>query len=224
MAELTHNNDRPATKRKHADQPPSSGAPAVSVKVRAEVMEYLQAFVIAVVLAAFIITFIAQSFVVQGSSMEPTLHNGERLLVNKFIYRFREPARGEIVVFRYPFDPRRKFIKRVIGVPGDRMEIRDGSVFLNGSKLDEPYTLDLTYGTYGPEVVPEGRVFVLGDNRNNSEDSRFADVGFVPLSNVVGHAFLIYWPLNRIGLVHRAAIQPGAASRPGAGATTQPGG
>ncbi|HHV61883.1 MAG TPA: signal peptidase I [Firmicutes bacterium] len=215
MAELTHKDEGPATKGRRDDPPSPSGAPAVSAKVRAEIMEYLQAFVIAVVLAAFIITFIAQSFVVQGSSMEPTLHNGERLLVNKFIYRFREPARGEIVVFRYPFDPRRKFIKRVIGVPGDRVEIRDGAVFLNGSRLDEPYTLDRTYGAYGPEVVPEGRIFVLGDNRNNSEDSRFADVGFVPLSNVVGHAFVIYWPLNRIGLVRRAAIQAGAATQPG---------
>ncbi|HHY97878.1 MAG TPA: signal peptidase I [Firmicutes bacterium] len=169
--------------------------------LKSEVLEYVQAFVVAIILAAFIITFVAQSFVVQGSSMEPTLHNGERLLVNKFIYRFAKPARGQIVVFRFPADPRRKFIKRVIGVAGDEILIRNSTVFLNGEPLEEGYILDSTLGDWGPEVVPDGRIFVLGDNRNNSEDSRFSDVGFVPLRNVVGQAFLIYWPPGRMGLI-----------------------
>lgn len=169
--------------------------------LRQEIMEYVQALIIAVILAAFIITFVAQSFVVQGSSMEPTLHNGERLLVNKFIYRFRTPQRGEIIVFKYPYDPRRKFIKRVIGLPGDTVQIQGGKVILDGKPLVENYTLDLTYGAFGPQVVPEGTLFVLGDNRNNSEDSRYPDVGFVPFKNVVGMAFVRYWPPNRMSLV-----------------------
>lgn len=176
-------------------------AEAARSSLWSEVMEYVEAFVIAVVLAGFIITFVAQSFLVQGSSMEPTLHNGERLLVNKFIYRFRLPDRGDIVVFKYPADPKRKFIKRVVALPGDEVEIREGKVFINDMALKEDYTLDQTYGSYGPEVVPDKSIFVMGDNRNNSEDSRFSDVGFVPLTSVVGEAFVIYWPPNRIGLV-----------------------
>ncbi|HHY47531.1 MAG TPA: signal peptidase I [Firmicutes bacterium] len=176
--------------------------------LKSELLEYLQAFLIAIILAAFIITFVAQSFVVQGSSMEPTLHNGERLLVNKFIYRFSEPERGQIIVFRFPANPKRKFIKRVIGIAGDIVAVKDGKVILNGKPLDEPYILDSTLGDWGPEIVPDGRVFVLGDNRNNSEDSRYPDVGFVPIKNVVGQAFVIYWPPTRIGLVRRAPIGP----------------
>ena len=109
----------------------------LSSEVKAEIIEYIQAFAIAIVLAAFIITFIAQSFVVEGSSMEPSLHNRERLLVNKLVYRFRKPAYGDIVVFRYPANPKRRFIKRVIGVPGDKVEVRNGYVLLNGRVLDE---------------------------------------------------------------------------------------
>jgi signal peptidase I len=173
----------------------------LSPEVKAEIIEYVQAFAVAIVLAAFIITFIAQSFVVEGSSMEPSLHNRERLLVNKLVYRFRKPAYGDIVVFRYPANPKRRFIKRVIGVPGDEVEVRDGYVIVNGMPLDENYTLDLTYGYFGPKVVPNGHYFVLGDNRNNSDDSRYPDVGFVPMANVVGKASLIWWPVGRMGLV-----------------------
>lgn len=160
------------------------------------VREYVEAFIIAVVLAAFIITFIAQSFLVDGRSMEPTLYDGQRLMVNKFIYRFTEPKYGDIVVFKYPSNPSKKFIKRVIGVPGDKVEIRDFVVYVNDVPLEEDYILDVTRGRYGPRIVPENSVFVLGDNRNNSDDSRFSDVGFVPYDHIVGKAFLIYWPLK----------------------------
>jgi len=173
----------------------------LSPEMKAEIIEYVQAFAVAIVLAAFIITFIAQSFVVEGSSMEPSLHNRERLLVNKLVYRFRKPERGDVVVFRYPANPKRRFIKRVIGVPGDEVEVRDGFVILNGMTLDEDYTLDLTYGYFGPKTVPDGHYFVLGDNRNNSDDSRYPDVGFVPMANIVGKAGLIWWPPQRIGLL-----------------------
>lgn len=173
---------------------------------KSEFREYLEAFGIAVVLAVFIIVFIAQSFLVQGSSMEPNLHNGERLLVDKVTYRFRAPRRGEVVVFKNPTDPRRKFIKRIIGLPGDKVEIRDNHVFLNGERLDEPYVLSPTLGPYGqPKFpaaeVPEGKYFVLGDNRNNSDDSRYPDVGFVPRENFVGRALILYWPVTRAGIL-----------------------
>ncbi len=188
---------------------PPAARPLVSPALRSEILEYAQAFAIAIVLAAFIITFIAQSFVVEGSSMEPSLHNRERLLVNKLVYRFREPQRGDVVVFRYPANPKRKFIKRVIGVPGDVVAVRDGHVLLNGEVLEEGYTMDLTFGSFGPEVVPPGRYFVLGDNRNNSDDSRYPDVGFVPKTNIVGKAFVTWWPLGEIGLVRTPT--PGGA-------------
>lgn len=179
----------------------------LSPAVRAEILEYLQAFAIAVVLAAFIITFVAQSFVVEGSSMEPSLHNRERLLVNKVVFRFREPGRGDVVVFRYPANPKRKFIKRVIGLPGDVVEVTDGHIVLNGVAYQEDYTMDLTFGSFGPKVVPEGHYFVLGDNRNNSDDSRYPDVGFVPRANIVGKAFVTWWPPGKIGLVSAPKAQ-----------------
>ena len=168
--------------------------------------EYVESIVTAVVLALIIITFIAQSFLVQGSSMEPGLHNGQRLLVEKLSYRFRLPKRGEIVVFRYPLDPRRKFIKRIIGIPGDEIFIKDRRVYLNGLPLQESYINGPTYGTYGPTVVPSDSYFVLGDNRNNSDDSRFPDVGFVPRKNLVGRALFVYWPLFQTHLIRPPEI------------------
>ncbi len=170
-------------------------------QVRQEIREYAESFVIAVLLALFIILFVAQSFLVQGDSMEPSLHHGERLLVDKVTYRFRPPERGEIIVFSFPKDPRRKFIKRVIGVPGDTVEIRNRTLFINGIPIEEDYIRGPMYQPYGPVVVPEGTVWVLGDNRNNSEDSRFPDVGPVPLDLVVGRAVVVYWPLREAGLI-----------------------
>lgn len=168
--------------------------------------EYVESIVTAVVLALIIITFIAQSFLVQGNSMEPGLHNGQRLLVEKLSYRVRPPQRGEIVVFRYPLDPRRKFIKRIIGIPGDEIFIKDRRVYVNGLPLEEDYINGPTYGAYGPAVVPPDSYFVLGDNRNNSDDSRFPDVGFVPRKNIVGRALFIYWPVWQARLIRQPAI------------------
>lgn len=178
---------------------------------KSEIREYIEAFVIAVVLALFIITFIAQSFLVQGSSMEPSLTHGERLMVDKLSFRFNEPSHGEVVVFRYPSDRRRKFIKRIIGVPGDEILIRNGYVFLNGDRLEEPYISGPTYGaynspSYGPVVVPEDSFFVLGDNRRNSDDSRYPDVGFVSSDDIVGRALLVYWPINRVEILRVPAV------------------
>jgi len=170
-------------------------------QVKSEIREYAESFVIAVLLALFIIFFVAQSFLVQGDSMEPSLHDGERLLVDKVTYRFRPPERGEIIVFSFPKDPRRKFIKRVIGVPGDIVEIRDRQLVINGVPIVEEYIRGPMYQPYGPITVPEGTVWVLGDNRNNSEDSRFPDVGPVPLNLIVGRALFVYWPLGEAGVI-----------------------
>lgn len=176
---------------------------------KSELREYVEAFGIAIVLALFIITFIAQSFLVQGSSMEPSLHNGERLLVDKITYRVRAPKRGEIIVFRYPADPRRKFIKRIMGLPGDQIEVRNHTLYVNGASLNEEYINGPTYGDFGPVTVPDGTYFVMGDNRNNSDDSRFADVGPVPRKLVVGRALFLYWPPMRLGIVRIPAILAG---------------
>ncbi len=162
-----------------------------------EVKDWVVSIAIAVVLAFIIRYFIVELYLVDGPSMRPTLQSAERLVVNKFIYRFRAPERGEILVFRYPRDPSRDFIKRVIAVPGDTIEIKDGRVFVNQQLMNEPYILSKTRGDYPLATVPEGHIFVMGDNRNNSEDSRFADVGFVPFELVKGKAVLVFWPFSQ---------------------------
>ncbi|MBP2651299.1 MAG: signal peptidase [Firmicutes bacterium] len=162
----------------------------------AEIKDWIVSILIAVVLAFFIRYFIVELYMVEGPSMRPTLQSGERLVVNKFIYRFKAPERGEVLVFRYPRDPSRDFIKRVIGVPGDTIEIKDGRVFVNGELQNEKYIFEQTRGSYPLATVPAGHIFVMGDNRNNSEDSRFNDVGFVPYELIKGKAIVIFWPVD----------------------------
>ncbi|MBR2214938.1 MAG: signal peptidase I [Selenomonadaceae bacterium] len=161
-----------------------------------EARDWIISIVVAVVLAFFIRQFIVELYIVDGPSMRPTLQSQERLVVNKFIYRFRPPEKGEVLVFRYPRDPSRDFIKRVIATPGDTIEIHSGHVFVNDQLMTEPYILDTTRSEYPKATVPEGTIFVMGDNRNNSEDSRFADVGFVPYDLVKGKAMLVFWPFS----------------------------
>ena len=163
-----------------------------------EAKDWVISILIAVVLAFFIRYFVVELYLVDGPSMRPTLQSRERLVVNKFIYRFRAPERGEVLVFRYPKDPSRDFIKRVIAVPGDTIEIKDGRVFVNQQLMNEPYILSKTRGDYPLATVPAGHIFVMGDNRNNSEDSRFADVGFVPYDLIKGKAVLVFWPVDQL--------------------------
>ena len=162
----------------------------------AEIKDWVISIVVAVALAMFIRTFIVELYVVDGPSMRPTLESEERLVVNKFIYRFRPPEKGEVLVFQYPRDPSRDFIKRVIATPGDTIEIREGRVLVNDQLLTEDYILEKTRSEYPKSTVPEGRIFVMGDNRNNSEDSRFADVGFVPYDLIKGKAMIVFWPIS----------------------------
>lgn len=160
-----------------------------------EWVEWLQSIVIALLLAFLLRMFVFDVVMVEGSSMHPTLESGDRLIVLKLGYRFRLPEHGDIVVFRNPDNPRVNYIKRVIGVEGDRVEIKDGKVYVNGKALVEPYIAEPTLGEYPETVVPEGTIFVMGDNRNFSRDSRNSQVGFIPLENVVGKAKIRIWPL-----------------------------
>ena len=159
-----------------------------------ELKEWVVSIGAAVLIALMIRTFIVELYVVDGPRMRPTLQHDERLVVNKFIYYVRDPNKGEIIVFRYPSDTSRDFIKRVIATAGDTIEIKDGRVYVNDQLQREDYILEKTQGEYSKATVPEGTVFVMGDNRNNSEGSRFSDVGFVPLDLVKGKAVLIFWP------------------------------
>jgi signal peptidase I len=163
------------------------------------VFEFAKTLVIAFLLAQLVMVSVAQAFQVEQYSMEPTLLPHDRVLVNKFLYRFRPPARGDIIVLRYPRDPGRNYIKRVVGLPGDRVELREGRLFINGMPMEEGYINGVASSDYGPERVPADSFFVLGDNRNNSEDSRA--FGFLKRDLVVGQAILIYWPPGRIRLL-----------------------
>jgi signal peptidase I len=180
----------------------------------------VESIVVAVILALFIRTFVVQAFKIPTGSMETNLLIGDHLLVNKVVYSpslggweagllgKREVRRGDVVVFKYPEEPARDFIKRVIGLPGERLEIRDKVVYVDGRALDEPYVRflepplrrdDPEYGlrgesfrdNWGPETIPPGKLFVLGDNRDNSRDSRYW--GFLPRDQVKGRAILVYW-------------------------------
>lgn len=173
--------------------------PAIEKKKKSQLREFIESIVFAVALAAFVIVFIVQGFYIPSGSMRTTLMEGDRILVNKFIYRFTDPIRGDIVVFKYPPDEKRIFIKRIIAVGGETVEIRDAKVYIDGKELAEPYLKVTMEGDFAPVKVPANSFFVMGDNRNESDDSRYW--GFVPRKNVVGEAFLIYFPFNRIQLL-----------------------
>lgn len=181
--------------------------------------EYYEAILVAFILALFVRTFVFENFKIPSGSMKNNLLIGDHLVVNKFIYApdagsflhavlpYRAPRRGDVVVFKWPADPRRDFIKRCVAVAGDRVEIRDKQLFLNGEPVEEDYknhtdgqvyanvptqSATLRYrDNYGPYTVPEGHIFCLGDNRDNSHDSRYW--GPVPVSYLKGRAVLIYW-------------------------------
>ena len=174
---------------------------SIPAVVRTSIIETLDACIFAAVLSLIIITFVVQAFYIPSGSMEPTLMINDRILVAKFLYRFEPVARGDVIVFRYPLNPQRDFVKRVMGLPGDRAQLKEGVVYVSGQRISEKgYTINPDFGNYGPVTVPRGEYFVLGDNRNNSEDSRF--FGYVPRANIIGKAIFIYWPPQRLGFVH----------------------
>lgn len=143
--------------------------------------------------------FVVEAFFIPSESMVPTLEIGDRVFVNKFIYRFTDPERGDVIVFRSVEGGDEDLIKRVVGVPGDEISVQDGTLFVNNERLEEPYINDEIQDNsfFGPLTVSEGEVFAMGDNRANSRDSRF--FGPVPYENIEGEAFVTFWPLTRIG-------------------------
>jgi signal peptidase I len=183
------------------------------------VREWTESIIIAFILAMFIRTFFIQAFKIPSGSMRPTLIERDRLMVNKLRYGpkvpftknkrlpgLTKPRRGDVVVFIYPADPSRDFIKRLVGFGGETVEIKEGDIYIDGERVEDPRVKDIFYynrGEYGkeghPVTVPEGHYFVLGDNSGSSSDGRFW--GFVPEENMIGRAELIYWPFNRMRFI-----------------------
>jgi signal peptidase I len=170
------------------------------------VVDVLETLVLSIVLFVGI-NMISARIRVDGASMEPTLVSGEYVIVSKLSYRLGSPQRGDIIVFHFPRDPKEEYIKRVIGLPGDEVEVRHGSVYVNGQLLDETY-LKVSTNYNGTWTIPANQLFVLGDNRNNSSDSH--DWGTVPLDYVVGKAILVYWPPPSWGLVDHVPLAAAA--------------
>jgi signal peptidase I len=179
--------------------------PAASRRLWREMRVWLFELAVALAMAMFIVVFLFQPVNVEGTSMAPTLSNQEHLFINKFIYHFEPIERGDVVVFWYPLDPAKSFIKRVVGLPGDTVAIRRGHVYVNGREISEPYVPKRYLGdeSYPPVVVPKGDYYVMGDHRDDSYDSR--SFGPVPRKYIYGKAVFAYWPLQRfgwIGLTH----------------------
>ena len=169
------------------------------------IFEYVDSARSASIFALIIVTLIIQTFKIPTGSMIPTLNIGNHIMVNKFIYYFTKPKRGDIIVFVYPANPKKDFIKRLIGLPGETIQIKDGSVFINGEELKSLQTITERYyyneGMYGEGLIkiPDNTYFVMGDNTRNSKDSRFW--GFVPKKNLLGKAFFVYWPLIKMRMI-----------------------
>ena len=179
------------------DQPPRLGAGRRLLQLLREVLETVLP---AILIALLINVFIGQATRVEGQSMEPNLHTDQRLVVEKVSYRFHGPQRHDIVVLKLPSQGDELLIKRVVGLPGETVEIRNGQVLINGVPLDEPFVDEETQpGRNGQVTVPPLHVYVLGDNRNHSNDSR--SFGPVPIENLVGRAWLSYWPPENVGVV-----------------------
>jgi signal peptidase I len=180
--------------------PPSGGAsasPGAWARLVRNLLEALQTLVVAALLF-FAVNLVTARIRVEGSSMEPTMQDGELVVVNRLAYRWQSPQRGDIIVFRFPLDPDRRFIKRVIGLPGDTIQAADGRLWVNGLPLEEPY-IAAPPRYSGEWQVPPDDLFVLGDNRNNSSDSQ--NWGPLPLYDVIGKAVLVYWPPEQMGLI-----------------------
>jgi signal peptidase I len=177
---------------------PSPERPGLVRRMLRTVREVLETLLPAILIALLINVFVGQATRVEGQSMEPNLHSNQRLVVEKLSYRFHGPQRFDVVVLKVASQGDELLIKRVIGLPGETVEIQDGRVHVNGTPLDEPFLVtDTRAGRHSRVVVPPLHVFVLGDNRNHSNDSR--SFGPVPIDNIVGRAWISYWPLQELG-------------------------
>jgi signal peptidase I len=192
--------DEPVTTQSgQTDTHPESGHPGVARWL--DLRAWVRDVVISVVIAAIVIVFLYQPVKVEGTSMMPWLTDQERIFVNKFVYRFGDIQRGDIVVFWWPLDPSKSYIKRVIGLPGDTVMIDRGVVIVNGQPIDEPYVPEQyrDYMSYETKTVPPDHYYVLGDHRNASNDSR--QWGMVERRRIYGKAVFVYWPLDKFGVI-----------------------
>jgi signal peptidase I len=194
-------------------RPPAHARPSAPPSRVRSAVEWVAVVVGALVVALVVKTFLVQAFYIPSASMEPTLEKGDRVLVNKLSYDAEDIERGDVIVFELPpdqvgLDGIKDLIKRVVGLPGDVIETREGIVYINDEAIDEPYltegtlTGDPTNGQNPPiprQTVPEGHVYVLGDNRANSADSRYSYRGPIPIDTIVGRAFVLVWPPGDIG-------------------------
>jgi signal peptidase I len=188
------------------------------VKLRT-LLDYAIVAVVAVAFALLLQAYVVKPYAIPSGSMLGTLRPGDRVLVNRVVYRLHEPHRGDVIVFKYPRDTHVAFIKRVVGVPGDVLQVHGGRLYVNGSRLDERYvhrtngaidptdaagpiggtTMSPPWSLARPFTVPHGAYFVMGDNRTNSDDSR--DWGVVPRADIIGEGFVTYWPVSRWGVL-----------------------
>lgn len=168
-----------------------------------ELFQWVLVIIGAVILAFLIDTFVIVNAKIPSGSMENTIMTGDRVFGNRLAYKFSDPKRFDIIIFKYPDDESQLFIKRIIGLPGETVEIHDGNIYINGSDtpLEDVDIKEPMEGSFGPYTVPEGCYFVMGDNRNNSRDSRYWENTFVSEDEILGKAVLRYWPLNEIKLL-----------------------
>ena len=169
---------------------------------RSAIREIVETVVFTLLIYVLVRTFLFENYRVVGQSMVPSLQNNQFLVVSKLDYRLHEPRRGDIIVFRDPFDPERKLIKRIIGLPGEIVEVQRGEVLVDNQRLSEPYISDLGRYNQSLTMIPDGQYYVLGDNRNNSSDSH--TWGLLAGDKIVGKALLCYWPPEEWGLLPTA--------------------
>ena len=184
---------------KLSEAPSKAAQPKRRARAGGAIREILETLVLTAVIFLGV-RVLVQNYKVEGYSMEPNLNDGQYLLINKIGMRFHQPQRGDIIVFQYPLDPSKSFVKRVIGIAGDTVEVRNQQTIVDGKVISEPYLGSPENGLYPPTVVPPGQYFVLGDNRNNSSDSR--SWGMLPSKDIIGEAWLSYWPPASWGVVH----------------------
>lgn len=170
-----------------------------------ELAGWLLYIVLIIAFTWFVVTFVGQRTEVSGSSMETTLSDKDQLIVDKMTYRFRDPKRYDIVVFPYQYQDNTYYIKRIIGLPGETVQILSGMVYIDGMRLDEHYGNEMMENpgiAEEPLTLDENEYFVLGDNRNNSSDSRASDVGLIHRKDLIGRVWIRVWPLSQIGVIH----------------------
>ena len=207
---------------KGSEQLPEEQTEAKAQSKLSILWEYVRLILTVVGVVLLVELFVIVNAIIPSASMEPTIMTGDHIFGNRLVYKFRDPQRYDIIIFRYPDDESQLFIKRVVGLPGETVEIRDGEVFVNGSSIPLYDDFCADPGTTNwdsdrsplenPFVVPKDCYFVMGDNRGNSRDSRYWENPFVSKDKILGEAFFRYWPLRKMSVIHRYAEQKEASS------------